>query len=185
MPTQIINNGASLKIVSDTSTRYITKQQIKEIGIVRSDIIKLDLGEGPLYNVFIDHNDVTDPVTATPSDLRDAINTMLQSGVTGGATEAKQDSEIAELQGLNTRINDLTTQMDALNEKHFYEPSLVDETNPNMIYRGFADPGAEKGSAVWAIQQVENEGGIITYKWAGGNKNFDKIWDNREGLAYS
>lgn len=184
MATEIINNGASIKIISGTSTRYITKHEIREIGIVRDTIIKLDLGEGPLYNVFIDHADVTNPVTATVEELRDVINGMLQSGISGNATEQKQDVEISELQALNTSVSDLRGKVESLNDKLYYEPSLQDENNPSLIYRGFAVPGSRTSDPVWAIQKVTNNKGILSYQWADGNKSFDNIWDNRATLTY-
>ena len=62
---------------------------------------------------------------------------------------------------------------------------MVDETNPNLVYNGFANPGANVQEPVWAIQKVTNTKGVLTYQWAAGNKNFDKIWNNRKDLVYS
>jgi uncharacterized Fe-S cluster-containing MiaB family protein len=52
MATEISNNGASLKIVVDLAPRYILKNQIREVEVVRDTIIKIDIGQGALYNVF-------------------------------------------------------------------------------------------------------------------------------------
>jgi hypothetical protein len=184
MATQVINNGATLKIIKDAVTKLISKSQIIEISVVNTNVIKLDTGQG-LYNTFISFPDVTSPVTANPDALRDAINTMLTTGGAGSATEAKQDNEITELQNIKTRMDSLLGKVDTLNDRVFIEPLLVDEGTPNTIYKGYAIPGASTANAVWAVEKVTVVGDVTTKKWAGGNKNFDKIWDNRAALIYS
>lgn len=95
MATQIINNGTSLKIVTDGVPRLILKSQIKDVNVLRNTIIKIDIGQGTLNNVYVDQVDVTDPVSASVDDLRDKIIAMLNTSTAGLATELKQDSEIA------------------------------------------------------------------------------------------
>ena len=172
--TQIINNGASLKIISADGTRNILKQEIVEISIIKDTLIKIDIGQGALNNVFINYPDVSSPQTQSPDALADAINAMLQSSLNlppGIATEANQQSEISKLDSI--RISML-----------LQAPQISDETNPKTIYKGFAMPGALTSAAVWAIQKITNNKGIYTYLWAGGNQNFDKVWDNRTTLIY-
>ena len=183
--TEIINSGASLKIINDGASRFVMKAQIREIDIVRDTIIRIDIGEGALYNIFVDQAIVTNPVSAGVEDLRDKILAMLQSGVTGQATEAKQIEQLTELQNVKTSVNDLKDKVNTVNDKLFYQPKIVDETNPNLVYNGFAIPGANVQEPVWAIQKVTNTKGVLTYQWAAGNKNFDKIWDKRKDLVYS
>ena len=183
---EILNNGASLKIINGTAIRLIYKSRIREIMVIKTNIIKVDLGLGALHNVFIDYTSVTNPVTANPDALRDAINTMLQNAATaGGATEQKQIDGITELQSIKTSVNALGSKIDQLNDKLFMEPLQVDESNPQIIYRGFSLPGAGTSSAAWAIQRATINGDITIYQWAAGNKNFDKVWDNRATLTYN
>ena len=172
--TQIINNGASVKIISPDGTRNILKQEIIEISILKDTIVKIDIGQGALNNVFINHPEVSIPQTPTPDALMDAINAMLQSSIVippGISTELNQQSEISKLDSI--RISLL-----------LQAPQISDETNPKTIYKGFAVPGALTSAAVWAIQKITNNKGIYTYQWSGGNQNFDKVWDNRTALAY-
>lgn len=186
MSIEIINNGASLKIVTDNSPRFILKNQIKEIEVVRDTIIKVDIGQGALYNVFIDQLDVLSPVTATVEELRDKIMDMLQTAVVAGlATEQKQSEGNAEITNLKNSMNEMRDKVNALNDKLFYEPKLVDESNANIVYKGFANPGAKTDAMVWAITKVTNTKGILSYQWADGDKNFDNSWDNRKTLFYS
>lgn len=170
--TQIINDGASLKVISAGVSRNILKQQIRELSIVNDTILKIDIGQGPLNNFFIEHSEVSSPETANPDALLEAVNAMLTSSANGIATEVNQQAEISELRNIKTN------QM-------FTEPQLCDESNPRAIYRGFAAPGSPTDTAVWAVQKIVNNGGVITYQWAGGNKNFDKKWADRKTLIYS
>ncbi len=185
MVVTIENNGASLKITEDGSTRYVLKYQIREVEIVRDTIIKIDIGQGALNNIYVDQLDVTVPASASVVILRDLIMGMLQTNVTGSATEAKQTEEIAAIANLQTAVSALQTKINSIEDKTPFQPSLVDESNGNVVYNGFAVPGAAVGSAVWAIQKVSKSNGVYSYKWAGGTKTFDKIWNNRTSLVYS
>ena len=78
MEIQVIDNGASLKILTDGEARLILKRHIREISLIKPLVVKLDVGAGPLSNIFIHHSDVTVPVTNSPEELRDAINEMLK-----------------------------------------------------------------------------------------------------------
>jgi hypothetical protein len=179
MSTQIINSGASIKVVTDNVPRFILKNQIKEVGVLRDTIIKIDIGQGALYNIFIDQLEVTAPTNTSVDDLRDKIMDMLQTTLSGGlATEQKQ------IEG-NTEIVNVKNSIAVINDKLFYDCRLVDESNSNVVYKGFANPGALTTQPVWAIQKITNSGGILSYQWADGNKNFDNIWNNRKTLPYS
>jgi hypothetical protein len=68
MITQIINTGASLKIINDGVSKFVMKAQIREVDIVRDTIIRLDIGEGALYNVFVDQLTVTVPPSTGVED---------------------------------------------------------------------------------------------------------------------
>lgn len=183
---EITNNGASLRIKNGALIRNIMKAQIIEIVVVKTNIIKIDIGKGALYNVFIPYADVTVPATASPEALKDAINDMLAaSGVAGSATEAKQIEEIAKLNVLNEQVTTIRYAVSTLDSKIFFEPVLIDESNPNIIYKGFASPAANPQEAVWAIQRISNTGDVCSYQWADGNKDFDNIWTKRTDLLYA
>ena len=180
MAITIENNGASLKITEDGVSRYVLKNQIREVEIVRDTIIKIDIGQGALNNIFVDQATVTLPVSAGVEDLRDQLMGFIQTStsIIGFATEANQNKELDSFKTLQTSVN-------ALSDKVFYQPSLVDESNANAVYNGYALPGAKTTDAVWAIQKVTKVKGVLTYQWAAGTKAFDKIWNNRVALIYS
>lgn len=182
----ITNNGASLKITIGNVVRHIMKAQIIEITVVKTSIIKIDIGKGALYNIFLPYADVVTPAAESPEALRDAINEMLAASIaTGTATEAKQIEEINKLHAINEQIGAIKTSVSTLDSKIFFEPVLIDESNPNVIYKGFASPAAKQDEAVWAIQKITNKGEVCSYQWADGNKNFDNIWNDRATLSYA
>lgn len=117
--TTIEDNGASLKITVSSVVRNITKSQIVEISVIRTNIIKIDIRMGALHNIYIPFGDVTSPATGNPAALRDYINSMLPSsaggGSSGGATEAKQTEEINLLNNINTAIGTVNTAIGAVN----------------------------------------------------------------------
>ena len=186
MAIQITNNGASIKIVNGTQVRNIMKNQLLEIVVVKTNIVKIDIGKGALFNVFIPFADVTAPVTADAEALKEVINEFLAVSVTAGtATEAKQIIEIEKLSSLNATADSIKNAVSALDNKIFFEPVLVDESNPNVIYKGFASPAAKGEEPVWAIQRVGINAEICSYQWADGNKNFDNVWNDRATLTYA
>lgn len=186
MITEIINSGSSLRLISDGSPKFVLKNQIREVEIVRDTIIKIDIGQGTLYNVFVDQLEVTNPASANVGELRDKIMDMLQTTTaTGLATELKQTEGNTEIVNIKNSVNDMKDKVNALNDKLFFEPKQIDEANANVVYKGFANPGAQNADAVWAIQKITNTKNVLTYQWASGNKNFDKIWNNRKALVYS
>lgn len=185
MATEIVNNGASLKITTDGAPRDIMKSQIREVSVVRDTIIKIDIGQGALNNVFIDQTTVDAPASKDVNDLRDQILAMLQGNAAGLATEQHQLEEIALVNKLTGQVNDLQGKIGSVDSKLFFEPALVDENNPNYVYKGYAMPGSKTSDPVWAIEKISLKKGLLSNQWAAGNKNFDKVWDNRATLIFS
>lgn len=61
----------------------------------------------------------------------------------------------------------------------------TDFATESLIYKGEAEPGSLFNQAVWRIRKlVISEDGDVSEKWADGNSNFDKVWDNRASLTY-
>lgn len=185
MATEITNNGSSLKILKDGTPRFILKNQIKGLEIVRDTIIKIDIGQGALHDVFIDQAEVTTPASPTVNDLLDQLMAMLQTVVAATVAETNQAEEITQIKNLQASVIGLTDKVASIDNKLFYKPVVIDESNPNVVYEGYAAPGAANTNPVWAIQRITNARGIMTHQWSGGTKTLDKIWDNRKTLMYS
>jgi hypothetical protein len=186
MAIQIENKDNALKITNNLNSRFIMKAQIVVVEIAYDSTIMIDIGKGALNNIFIDQTEVTLPTSTDASDLRDKILAMLApASVSGLATEQKQTEQTTELQSVKTSVSDIKDKMTTLNEKFFFEPRISDETTANTIYKGYSLTPIAGEVAGWAILKITNTRGVFTYQWAGGNKNFDKVWNNRKTLSYS
>jgi hypothetical protein len=89
---QIFNDGAVIRIENGTKTLLVTKEQVKTIDTIQNNIVRIDIGEGPLKNIFVNYQEVQTPVVGSANELRDLIKGwMLSDNYNGGdATEATQ-----------------------------------------------------------------------------------------------
>lgn len=186
---EILNNGGSIKIVDAGQERNVNKAQIKLVEVIKTNIIKIDIDKGALGNIFFPYSGVTNPATANPNALADAITAMLPSGGGGGggagsATEAKQDIQITTLNSISSALTNLNALTSVHVDMDFYDPTRIDDSGAGLIYKGFALPNTLPTAANWAIQRIRREADVDVVTWADGNKNFDNVWNNREGLDY-
>lgn len=79
--------------------------------------------------------------------------------------------------------------------KSYGEPPTYDEVaiydaNGNETYHGWADPGTLTSEAFWMILKTTytvNGQGVYqpaSWRWANGNRNFDKIFDDYATYSY-
>ena len=61
----------------------------------------------------------------------------------------------------------------------------VDEVDANTTYIGNAFMGSPVTEAKWQIQKITVSGTVTTIAWAGGNDEFNKVWNDRAALIYS
>jgi len=62
---------------------------------------------------------------------------------------------------------------------------LDDVSTPNVIYLGYASPGASITDPVWKIKTLDTTGGFLIIKYAHGNANYDNVWNSRTIYIYS
>ena len=136
----IENNGANIKVTENGVSRYIFKEQIREIEVLRGTIIRIDIGQGALRNLFVDQANVTAPISNSVTDLRDQIIAMLEPVASNN--DANEALEIAALNGIATTMTNLQSKVNSLDSKVFFEPKIVDESDANVVYNGYALPGA-------------------------------------------
>ena len=67
-----------------------------------------------------------------------------------------------------------------------------DYTGTNLIYKGFARPGADTADPVWQISQQAYDGSnnLVSIKWpqngtGAANNDFQFAWDDRASYTYS
>jgi len=70
------------------------------------------------------------------------------------------------------------------NVKPFIYISNVDKSDPNNIYIGLAMPNSKDSDAAWFIIKYEYSSGQEKIRFANGNNEFNKIWDNRNIYNY-
>jgi len=61
---------------------------------------------------------------------------------------------------------------------------LIDEPDTSTTYIGRAKLGTLTSEAQWQIQKMAVAGNVTSIKWAGGDDDFNQIWDNRTSLTY-
>ena len=184
-PNGVYNDGACIKIAINGNVIQINKAQIKTIDTIRNDTVRIDIGEGPLKNIYVRFEDILFPeglidVTALRNYIKDML---IQSGF---STEAKQDVEITELQQIKQVLQNIKVvlQSGSGTGGGVKQPLREDESQPNVVYKGYAVPNANTRDAVWAILKISRMDSEIIYEWADGNENYDNIWDNRYEIQY-
>jgi hypothetical protein len=181
MSLQIINDGACIRIQQNSAILLVTKTQIKTIDTVRVDTVRLDIGEGALKNIYVRYTDVSAPVVQSAAELKDAIKAMLTSGGSSGsgATEQSQLSIVTELQNLKsifrTQYYGFGNELDLTKR----EPSKIDESNPNVIYKGWHKMVGIPANPEWAIQRITRSNDVVSYEWAFGSMMQNNVWDER------
>ena len=181
----VYNDGACIKIVFKGNVIQINKAQIKTIDTIRNDTVRIDIGEGALKNIYVRLADVVFPQQFKNVELlRDYIkDLMIQNGF---STEAKQDAEISELQQIRQALLDIKVvfQNSGGSGGGVKQPLREDESQPNVIYKGYAVPNANTREAVWAILKISRIDSQIIYEWADGDENYDNVWDSRYEIRY-
>lgn len=185
MATELYNEGPCIRVVKNGQEFLVTKVQIKRIDALRGNLIRIDNGEGALKHIYLDIGDITTPqVFPDVISLRDTLLSWLRSSV--AAKEAKQDNEITELQLIRQVLENISLGGGIkTGSAGIPDPLRQDESQPNIIYKGYASPDAQTYDAVWAIVRISRIDDQIIYEWADGNQLYDNIWDNRYNLNYS
>ncbi len=187
MATEIYNDGASLRIVNNGNVILVSKLQVKTIDTIRNDVVRINIGEGALKNIYLKYAEVSVPEGILDvNELRDLLNGMLKSNIGGGATENKQDIEIAVLNNILTVLLDIKKLVGSIRiiGTGIRVPVRIDESNPDVVYNGFVVAGTIVSDAVWAIQKITKEKAATIYEWADGDELYDNIWENRYELNY-
>ena len=189
MSYQIFNESACIRIQltnapNDVKTLMVVKEQIKTVDIIKSNIVRLDIGEGALKNIYLNYQDVTFPTVTSADQLRDHIISLLKSDINDG--DYPREDTLQEILGMllnnYNQLKGIKAQGEDLSR---LEPIFVDESNPNVIYKGWSSNIDDPASSLWAIQRISRVGDVVIYEWADGNQFYDNVWDNRVQLQYS
>jgi hypothetical protein len=172
----IYDSGACIKIMLNGNSFYINKAQIKTIDTIRNDSIRIDIGEGALKNVYVKLADVQYPQSFTDAAaIRDYIvGLMIQNALVFDPSFSNLFTNL--LQEIKLALQN--------SQGGGKTPLREDESQPYVIYKGYAAPNANTYDAVWAIQKITRLKDEIIYEWANGNDFYDNVWDNRFVVQY-
>jgi hypothetical protein len=172
----IYDSGTCIKILLNANSFYINKAQIKTIDTIRNDTVRIDIGEGALKNVYVKLADVQYPQgLADAAAVRDYITgLMVQSALV-------KDPIFADF---FTKLIEQIKSVFSYTQSGGRIPLREDESQPYIIYKGYAAPNANTADAVWAIQKITRINDEIIYEWADGNDFYDNVWDNRFVVQY-
>lgn len=106
MAYQIYDNGASIRIVSDSGEKLIMKHQVVQLSLVSGSIIKIDQGD-PLTTLYLNFSDVTVPVTVSATALRDLLNAYVTSCVCSSCSNGSGSAQVAANNGLSIENNNV------------------------------------------------------------------------------
>jgi hypothetical protein len=174
MAYKLYDDGAVIRVENGTSVLLVTKSQVKTIDIIHGDIVRLDIGEGPLKNIFVRYTEVEIPVVSSAAQLRDVIKAMMPN-------LSEDDAILGELQNIKGVLNALKlSEADLLKT----EPSRVDESQPNTIYKGWHKDRGIPSDPEWAILKITRTADNIIYEWAGGSIKQNNVWNNRLERIY-
>jgi hypothetical protein len=176
MSIQVTSTSSHVVITNGANVRSINKQVIREISILRGTIIKIDIGGGALRNIFLPIADITLPDHPDNATLLNALNNML----------VPLEIDLAEdISRLSDSMTTMQERLEGLLPASLQEPSIIDESDTNRIYSGFADIDATPDQPRWAIMRTTIQDDIITNEWADGTQAMTSVWDNRTALSYS
>ena len=188
MSYQLFNDGACIRIQrlgqnNEVKILMVSKDQIRTIDIIKDNVVRIDIGEGPLKNIFLNYQEVTFPNVNSANDLRDEINAMMKSEIYDGDSP----SEITQRE-IVTKLSDIATILQAIKLKEAdlaqQEPSRLDESNPYMVYRGWHKAFGVPDAPEWAIERIRREGDEFIHEWAFGTQRQVYTWTDRLNHNY-
>ncbi|WP_207515043.1 hypothetical protein [Longitalea luteola] len=174
MAYKIYDDGVVIRIENGTSVLFVSKAQVKTIDTIANGVVRLDIGEGPLKNVFLRYSEVEVPAVTSGEQLRDAIKNMMPNLT----EEAGILNELTNIKNLLNTLKD--TEADLLKT----EPTRIDESQPNAVYKGWHKGSGAATAPEWAILKITQTADNILYEWADGSTRQTNIWNERYNLTY-
>lgn len=70
--------GVSISIIRDEVPLYVVKRHIKTLDTVGTDVLRINIGEGPLRSIYINKLELDEPQIKNIFELLDYFNNMIQ-----------------------------------------------------------------------------------------------------------
>lgn len=114
----------------------------------------------------------------------DKISTITPANETNTVTLVSESNILIEGDSSTLVVSPGSQGPPGISEENMVYAKQTDFVGEDVIYKGEADPGSPTSSPVWRIHKLVILNDDVSETWAGGNANFDKIWDNRASLLY-
>ncbi len=179
----IFDTGGLIVIQYPNKSLMIRKEQVKTIDIIDELTVRLDIGEGPLKNIYVRHPLGSPPNGQTAEEI---VDVLIQCMAANAAQSTCCEDSLAVLNSILQKTSFIQTYVSTKPVLQLTEePTLIDESNPNVIYKGWHNGNGVRTNAEWAIQRITRSNDLIASEWAGGGKQFIHIWDERSTVLFN
>ncbi|MFT3843675.1 MAG: hypothetical protein QM725_01380 [Lacibacter sp.] len=178
----IFDTGGLIVIQYPNKSLMIRKEQVKTIDIIDELTVRLDIGEGPLKNIYVRH-----PLGSPPNgqSATEIVDDLIQCMAAAASQSTCCEDSLAVLNSILLKTGTIQNYILTRPALQFTEePTLIDESNPNIVYKGWHNGNGVQSNAEWAIQRITRSNDLIASEWAHGNKLFINIWSNRAVLPF-
>tara|TARA_R110000868_G_scaffold33428_10_gene121386 strand:- start:5072 stop:5635 length:564 start_codon:yes stop_codon:yes gene_type:complete len=103
---------------------------------------------------------------------------IVQNNTSGTALQVQITNNDNDITQIQTDIITINQELDVNYDRE------IDELPDGNILKGWTIPGSDNNTPSWRIQKITFTGGDVSYKFANGNVDFDKVWDNRLSYTY-
>ena len=187
----ITQQGSFIRIdTNSTHSREVLMSSIRGLNTIRGSVLRINLGCSPMADIYIPFQNVIEPLFLNVEALRLALQEWLTASLPSEDTAIETLNmltaikENTEASMVNSNEIKLDVDKIRIEMELFGKPLLIDDTNPLVIYEGYADVGSLTHLPLWAIKRSTSFGSEQKVEWANGNKDFVHIWDNRLALPY-
>lgn len=129
---------------------------------------------------------VINTVTETSVVTQTSDETVIVEGDDTQIVVTEESTTVIEAEDGSVIVSDVGVQGPPA-ESDLAFATRVDFVGDTVIYKGQAQPGTLDSNNAWRIQEITFVGTDedVEIRWAGGNSNFDKIWDDRLSYGYT
>ncbi|GAA4468461.1 hypothetical protein GCM10023093_26090 [Nemorincola caseinilytica] len=187
MKVEIYNNSRCIQFVFDGTPIALNKQQIIAIEVLTNDKVKISTVEGASRQIYISAADVAAPNRfANAIDLHAMLSDLWVKGLDCcNETKARMDKQLIELNNIRLLLGDIKEQLKPAPQTDvFAAPRITDDSQPNILFSGFAATATAASDPGWAIKQTISQNNQIIELWSNGSKALASVWSDRYNVNY-
>ncbi len=187
MKVEIYNNSRCIQFVFDGTPIGLNKQQIIAIEVLTNDKVKISTVEGASRQICINAADVAAPNRyANAIDLHAMLSDLWVKGLDCcNETKARMDKQLTELNNIRLLLVDIKEQLKPVPQTDvFAAPRVTDDSQPNILFSGYAATATAVSDPGWAIKQTISRNNQTVELWSNGSKALNSVWDDRYNVDY-